>query len=303
MESVPPKFLEQLFIRKSFAFAGYTFLIYDYFLTLSLEVAYIWDDPWTVVKILFLISRYGNLIGQTFIVLEETGHLSHGSQKFCTGFQLFVPFFVILTGELIRLLVVLRVCAILDCRRRVTVMLNLLYVIYAVGILAATLYMFNQALPLDFPFVNETGICWTPVPPDMWHTLFIPLGLDSFMLAALFLSLYRTTKGSRGTVRPSPLIRPLVRNAVLFYIATLLNSLLCMASWTALNTDPRDILQLFVSTPFLNVMGQRLVLNLREPRVQPDVTCDIREVAMEKDAKLSSDVSWESGQGKGQRAV
>jgi len=56
-------------------------------------------------------------------------------------------------------------------------------------------------------------------------------------------------------------------------------------------------------------MGQRLVLNLRELRVQPDATSDIsQEVArqmalMEHDAALSSDVRYESDKDKGQGTV
>lgn len=45
------------------------------------QVTYIWDAPWTFVKALFLINRYGNLIGQTFLMLEETGYISHNSQR------------------------------------------------------------------------------------------------------------------------------------------------------------------------------------------------------------------------------
>lgn len=33
------------------------------------------------MKIVFLLSRYGTLIGQSLLALEELGILSHGSQK------------------------------------------------------------------------------------------------------------------------------------------------------------------------------------------------------------------------------
>lgn len=44
---------------------------------------YIWKAPSTAVKIGFLVNRYGNVIGQTFIMLEETGYLSQGSEEVC----------------------------------------------------------------------------------------------------------------------------------------------------------------------------------------------------------------------------
>lgn len=51
-----------------------------------LQVEYIWNRPWTIVKVMFLVNRYGNLIGQTSIRLEEAGLLSHGSQMVCCSF-------------------------------------------------------------------------------------------------------------------------------------------------------------------------------------------------------------------------
>jgi hypothetical protein len=44
-------------------------------------VEHIWYAPWTTVKALFLLNRYGTLIGQSFLVLGELGILSHGSRK------------------------------------------------------------------------------------------------------------------------------------------------------------------------------------------------------------------------------
>jgi hypothetical protein len=44
---------------------------------------YIWNAPWTLVKVMFLINRYGNLLGQTFVLLEEAGLLTNNSQEVC----------------------------------------------------------------------------------------------------------------------------------------------------------------------------------------------------------------------------
>lgn len=81
-----PEFMQDVWVRKVLSTTGHTLLVYDYFLTLKNEAEYIWNCPWTVVKVMFLINRYGNLIGQTFIRLEEAGLLSHGSQVVCCNF-------------------------------------------------------------------------------------------------------------------------------------------------------------------------------------------------------------------------
>ena len=45
------------------------------------QVEYIWEAPWTTVKAGFLLNRYGNLVGQTVITLEEIGFFGLGSQE------------------------------------------------------------------------------------------------------------------------------------------------------------------------------------------------------------------------------
>ena len=43
------------------------------------QVEYIWKAPWTAVKAGFLLNRYGNLVGQTLITLEQIGFFGFGS--------------------------------------------------------------------------------------------------------------------------------------------------------------------------------------------------------------------------------
>ncbi|KAG9313155.1 hypothetical protein JVU11DRAFT_6605 [Chiua virens] len=102
MPALSSTLVEQVFLRQSFALAGNSLLIYDYFITLSPEVTYIWNTPWTLVKAGFFINRYGNLIGQMYILLEEMGCLAHGSQKFCVAFRIYCSLLIVFTGESIR---------------------------------------------------------------------------------------------------------------------------------------------------------------------------------------------------------
>jgi len=121
--SLPAEFAQDLWVRKyviyhaiispshllnsssrTLSAAGHTLLVYDYFLSLNDEVSsclapwcilletfswfqisYIWNTPWTIVKVIFLINRYGNLIGQTFILLEEADLLTNDSQEVCAA--------------------------------------------------------------------------------------------------------------------------------------------------------------------------------------------------------------------------
>ena len=44
-------------------------LLYDYFLTLPLELRYIWHGKLNTIKILFIINRYASLVYQYSIIL------------------------------------------------------------------------------------------------------------------------------------------------------------------------------------------------------------------------------------------
>jgi len=138
--SVPSRFLSALFVRKSAVFSGSILLLYDYLLTLPLEVRYIWQAPWTSVKIGFLLNRYGNVIGQTFIMLEETGLVNRQSQHFCRYNRLFVTVFTVTSAESIRILVLMRAWAVWGCRYGTAVFLIWLYILYVLAIFGTVIY-------------------------------------------------------------------------------------------------------------------------------------------------------------------
>ncbi|KAG1880516.1 hypothetical protein C8R48DRAFT_167539 [Suillus tomentosus] len=155
------QFMEDVWVRRSFSAAGHTLLVYDYLLTFSEEFVYIWKSPWTAIKIMFLLSRYGNLIGQTVIRLEEAGLLAHDSQKFCQGFAIFSTCFMLVSVESIHILVLLRAWAIWGTRRRVTNIFAWSYVVYIVVLMASSvwgLYTGNsRSLCTVFIFIRKNG--------------------------------------------------------------------------------------------------------------------------------------------------
>ncbi|KAH7920901.1 hypothetical protein BV22DRAFT_1020366 [Leucogyrophana mollusca] len=143
--SVPVSFAEDLWIRRAFGVAGYTFLVWDYILTFEDEVKYIWMAPWTLTKAFFLVNRYGNLASQTFVRIEETGLLSHGSQTWCHGFDVFSTIYVLLATESIHILVLLRAWAIWGCTRRMAAWLISIYTTYTLLSLGMIVYGINTA--------------------------------------------------------------------------------------------------------------------------------------------------------------
>ncbi|KAF9232230.1 hypothetical protein BU15DRAFT_81467 [Melanogaster broomeanus] len=282
--SVPPEFLNLLFVRKSFFFAGHSLLVYDYLLTFSREVEYVWGAPWTIVKATFLLNRYGNLIGQSVVVLEETGNLSHGSEKFCANFNLSAAIFMIFSAESIHILVLTRAWAIWGCTYRAAVSLILLYVVYVLVVVGMMVYGATTADFVDFQYLDQIGVCVSPISSFGWPSFVVTLLLDTGMFATVMYSLRKFSNDSRH-LYPSILLRLLVRDAVVFYIAGVFNNLFTIICWTVYRTDPRNLTTLGLSFPLLSMVGQRLVLNLRGFQTRHYTTRDLsREVNRQMEA-------------------
>ncbi|CAA7267799.1 unnamed protein product [Cyclocybe aegerita] len=56
-------------MTKMFDLAGAVIFIYDYLLTLGMEVEYVWPGPWTTIKVVYFIQRYIPFIDTMWIAL------------------------------------------------------------------------------------------------------------------------------------------------------------------------------------------------------------------------------------------
>ncbi|KAG1826027.1 uncharacterized protein BJ212DRAFT_319514 [Suillus subaureus] len=229
--SLSPQFMEGLWLRKSFSTAGHTLLVYDYLLTFRDEFVYIWDAPWTVVKVLFLLNRYGNLIGQTVIQLEEAGLLVHNSQKFCQHFVIFTTWFMFVSTESIHILVLMRAWAIWGTRKRATKILGWSYVGYILMLLAGSAHNLN-ARNMQFPFLDVIHVCVTTMPEYVWLVYVGSFILDTVLFVLTMRSLRRYSREFQQ-LYPSSLLHVLFRDAIIFFIASTFSDALTVASWTA----------------------------------------------------------------------
>ncbi|KAG1867972.1 hypothetical protein DFJ58DRAFT_119304 [Suillus subalutaceus] len=271
------QFMEDLWVRKSFSAAGHTLLVYDYLLTFRDEFVYIWDPPWTVVKVLFLLNRYGNLIGQTVIQLEEAGLLAHDSQKFCQRFVIFTTCFMFVSTESIHILVLMRAWAIWGTRKRVTKILTWSYVGYIVMLLSGSAFNLN-ARNNQFPFLDVIHVCVTIMPKYVWLVYVGSFILDTLLFVLTMRSLRRYSREFQQ-LYPSSLLHVLFRDAIIFFIVSTFSNALTIASWIAFGDNPKYFLGKGFATPLLSVAGQRLVLNLRGLKTRTYTTRDLsREV-------------------------
>ncbi|KAG9313230.1 hypothetical protein JVU11DRAFT_6690 [Chiua virens] len=162
------KAMDQVLLRQLFSVAGETLLVYNYLLTFRMEMDYVWSARWTVVKALFLFNRYMNLIGQTMFTLQQLDVWHASSFKFCGHFLWFMGIFGFISGESIRILVLLRAWAVWGCKRPVTVALIGIYLFYFVANFGVVLYDVTQTRLSQqaFVYLEETGICIARGGPD-----------------------------------------------------------------------------------------------------------------------------------------
>ncbi|KIJ65439.1 hypothetical protein HYDPIDRAFT_27445 [Hydnomerulius pinastri MD-312] len=295
-------FVENLWLRKAVVAAGHTFLVYDYALTLSDEIEYIWNAPWTMVKATFLVNRYGNLIGQTFVRLEESGLLA-SSQLFCENFNLFSSLFLILSAESTHILVLMRAWAIWGCRKRVAAVLIGIYLAYIVVLLGSTAAGANTGNFHRFQNLEFSGICVGIIPKYVWlvyvaRQIHVEAGLIILCLfRAQIASLWKYSQIFQH-LYPSALLHLLFRDVSVFFLISIFNDAFIVACWTAFANDPRYFLAKGLALPILAVGGQRVVLNLRGLQTRTYSTRDLsREVDRQMDAFRSTGPHREDGWG------
>ncbi|KIJ21038.1 hypothetical protein PAXINDRAFT_95988, partial [Paxillus involutus ATCC 200175] len=260
--SVPQSFLQDLWIRKSVGLAGFSCLVYDYILTFDEEVKFIWKAPWSITKVTFFVNRYGNLLGQTFIQVVETGWIVHDSQDLCQRFNLFISIFMTLGAESIHILVLLRAWAIWGCQRRVATILISAYCVYLLLILTIVAISTKSQSFYQFQYLNLIGICVEVIPPYIWLLCGASLLLDTSVFWLTMRSLRRHSQECQH-LYPSGLVHLLVRDAVTFYVVSIFYELFTMVTWTVYANNPKYLLSLTFSLPLLSIGGQRLVLNVR----------------------------------------
>ncbi|KAG1735944.1 uncharacterized protein EDB91DRAFT_546988 [Suillus paluster] len=277
-----PQFMEDVWVRRSFSSAGHTLLVYDFCLTFSDEIWYIWNAPWTVVKVMFLINRYGNLAGQTFIRLEEAGLLAHNSQEFCQHFALSTSYFMILSSESIHILVLMRAWAIWGTRTGVSKILVGSYVSYVLILLGAATYGASHSPDAKFHYLDLIQICVGAMPKYVWTCYVGSFVLDIGVFVLTMQSLRRYSRDFE-CLYPSKLLHLLVRDAIVFFVISMFNDAMILSSWTAYSHNPKYFLAKGFSCPLLSVAGQRLVLNLRGLKTR---TYSTHDLSLEVDRQL-----------------
>ncbi|KIM59726.1 hypothetical protein SCLCIDRAFT_1217507 [Scleroderma citrinum Foug A] len=269
-------------VARSSVVVGYTLLWYDYFLTIADEVEYIWNSPWTTIKVAYLLNRYGILFGQTIVGINATGLLAWAWEHICEVYLVFIGIYQLLALESAHSLVLLRTWVIWGGHGHVLKSIVVGYVAVFVSVLAGV--SSHQKEALDIELVG--GICRRPVPDYVWFIYFASLVLNTLVYCMAMYSL-QAYRGPSHNSWPL-LIRVLVRDLSVFYFVSVFHDVMYIITWTVCRDSSKAFMPIGIALPVLAICGQRVVIDLR--RVKPTVY-STTGVSEEVDRQLSA-LSW-----------
>ncbi|KAF8746992.1 hypothetical protein RHS02_00426, partial [Rhizoctonia solani] len=251
--------------------AGVCLLVYDHFLTFADEVRLIWSRPTNVISIFYLINRYtaplilavdiydkGGLTRQLntqvrvlsvtlvyLVVLKNT--------QFCKVWFVAEGYMNFLLLAVIHFLMVMRVNALYGKRRKIAFTVHIAYVLYFIA-------TFSIVTPGMFQAVMQTSLLEASTAESgFWVTWLPALFLETFLFG---LTAYKAWTYSREKM-VVPVARTLYRDGFQYYIVILLCSLFPLLVWTEAPST-LDAMPKYAGMAIVNVMGFRLVLNLRQ---------------------------------------
>ncbi|KAF8553297.1 hypothetical protein OG21DRAFT_1261156 [Imleria badia] len=244
---------------------------YDYVLTFSNEIDYIWSKPWTWVSTLFFLVRYAGLYGLVISALEGSSLLP-GPAKVCQIIAIVNSWALCLFFGAADFVMILRVWAMYNRSR---IILRALLALFSVEIISSVLAAAIQSNPKDMPaaifqildlsvcVVEPTSPIWTEVVTilQMVHGATMCI-LVIFQFVRQSLQIYRATKHWQLNRYTNLLVKQGIFYFLAIFVFNLINVL------TALEKLPTStwplVLLTFVEYVPMFTLTPRFIMNIRE---------------------------------------
>jgi len=205
--------------------AGMTLLAYDYLLTFSSEIDFVWKKPFTPVTLLFAITRYLPFVDNSLaFVSNAASDLSVSTCTLVTRFQIWSYVIGIAIADVI---LILRTVAIWHGGKRIGILLGIL----AIGFIIPAVYYVNKFLQhfidtatarkyytanihpaITSKFISNLPSCTDISPANQMFFLYVFLMIAEAVV--LLLTLLRAKSYRGGTPK---LFRTLYYDSVVFF--------------------------------------------------------------------------------------
>jgi len=236
--------------------AGAAFLVYDYLLTIHLEIKLIWSDPWNYTRVLFLLARYIPLINIFFFLEHQLG--LNTKVTFC---QRTAPVFTwltligILSAEVI---LFLRTWAAWTRDKIVGLMLLTIFLSCSTFSLVSTGVFLQSMTYAPIPYHGYRGCNIVAISGSLEPEYISLAAADFAVLLFMTISAVRAYRsGDNGE-----LINVVHRDGMIFYAPILLCS---VGSVIIARVGPVDLMNLLIpiQASAHSVIASRIVFNIR----------------------------------------
>ncbi|KAI0355316.1 hypothetical protein OH77DRAFT_1479766 [Trametes cingulata] len=257
------QYIQDLYFARALNLAGYTILLYECILTFPDEVQYIWPTRWSMVKIIYMFNRYGNITFVALADLQLLGVWWDSSPAFCFDVTLVMSFVQLLSFALIHILVLLRAWATWGRQKRMLTVLGALFGVYACVSIAMLVYGLIDGGEDAFPFSSITKTCISTLPPHAW-ILWVPSLILECATFALTMASIRQFNVHRHFREHSTIVQVICRDGVAYFFIALFSSSFNILVWARDSNRPLNMLSSSFTLCLMIVAGQRLVLDLRK---------------------------------------
>jgi len=238
-----------------------TLLFYDYCLTFSREVEYIWQQKFNKGKILFFFNRYVtviDLIGLMNSYVNRSIHDPDGKQ-FCSPFFHIDSWMGFCGIYVVNLLLLFRTYAIWRKSKIVLVSLSILLALCMMATAGAAIYA--DVVVQSFPVPGNVRPCVTGFDnTDVLYAIWVSSIVWDTTITIL--SLVKVIPLSRSNVIGSRMIDLLIKDGVLYFVVLFFISI---GNVIVLELAP-PALKITLFTFYrvmLSLLGSRIILNLR----------------------------------------
>ncbi|KAI0375966.1 hypothetical protein BV20DRAFT_960051 [Pilatotrama ljubarskyi] len=257
------QYIEDLYFARALNLAGYVILVYECLVTFPDEVQYIWPTRWSIVKVIYLFNRYGNIAFLALADLQLLGIWWDSSPSFCFDVTLVMSFVQLLSFALIHILVLLRAWATWGRQKRMLTVLGTLFGVYACVCIAMLIYGLMDGGEDAFPLSSITKTCISILPPHAW-ILWVPsliLECATFVLTMVSIRQFNVHRHFR---EHSTIVQVICRDGVIYFLVTLFSNSFNILVWARDSDRPLNMLSSSFTLCLMIVAGQRLVLDLRK---------------------------------------
>jgi len=222
-------------------------LIYDYALTLHLEIKFVWLTPWNCTKVLFLLTRYISFVDATFFIINQM--FMNLSAEFCGASRPFVTWLVIFRTCLSQAILSIRTWAVWHRHKAVGILLLALTAVRLVFIFTFILVKSMEFAP---PLYHRYRGCLViKTGSTLWAIYTVMVASQAIILALMLIS------ASKSYQHIGQLSHVIYRDGILFYFYLLCITIAGLIVALVFNLELMDMLIPFVwrifSTLFISV--------------------------------------------------